>query len=408
MSSELIAALSSALESPRLIRHLEILCRAMASESGALFAALFVVDESGRRLRIRGVCASPPFERTAPRIEVARGESPILWEAIASGRGVIASAGDGKGPSALEEHVDCTSIMALPILVGPVPAGAVLLGKVRAPKGSDEFGEDEMVLATEVAAILGACIAEASGPGSAAASGAIAEELKALQADFVASVTHELRTPLTSLIGLAQAAADEHPCEETEHLLVQAKRLGRLIEDMLASQRLELKANRLPLEDINLLDVAREVAGQWTDSVSVSIPSPDSPVIAKAHRGAMRTILRHLFSNATRHAPGTSVSIRTEASGDNACLLVFEDDGPGIPEDQRERVFDRFYRIGSHSSRFTVGTGIGLFLVRRLAEEMGGSASMAEGSNGGAAVEIRLDRGETGNGAASSRVRPAS
>lgn len=403
MSSELIAALSSALESPRLIRHLEILCRAMASESDALFAALFVLDESGRRVRIRGVCASPPFERTAPRIEVARGDSPILWEAIASGRGVIASASAGKGPSAIEEQVDCTSIMALPVSVGPIPVGAVLLGKIREATGSDEFGEDEMVLATEVAAILGACMAEASGPGTAAASGEIAEELKALQADFVASVTHELRTPLTSLIGLAQAAAEEHPCDETEHLLIQAKRLGRLIEDMLASQRLELKANRLPLENTDLLDVAREVAQQWADSVSVAIPSPDSPVTAKAHRGAMRTVLRHLFSNAARHAPGASVSIHTETSDDNTCLLIFEDDGPGISEDQRERVFDRFYRIGSHSSRFTVGTGIGLFLVRRLAEEMGGSAVMAEGSNGGAAVEIRLARGEADTGAGAQR-----
>lgn len=392
MSSELTAAISLALESPRLVRRLEILCRAMASESDALFAALFVLDESGRRIRIRGVCASPPFERTAPRIEVARSDSPILWEAITSGRGAVAPAGAGKGPRALEEQVACSTLMALPVAVGPVSVGAMLLGRATGAAGGNGFNEGEMVLATEVAAIAGACIAEASGPGTAAASGEIAEELKALQADFVASVTHELRTPLTSLLGLAKAAVEEHPCDETERLLAQAKRLGQLIEDMLASQRLEQKRSRLPLETIDLLEVAREVAGQWAETAPASIIPADIPITAKAHRGAVRTILRHLFANSARHAPAAEVSIRTEASDDTTCLLIFEDDGPGIPEDQREKVFERFYRIGSHSSRFTAGTGIGLFLVRRLAEEMGGSAAITEGSNGGAAVEIRLDR----------------
>ncbi|RIK05257.1 MAG: hypothetical protein DCC49_12660 [Acidobacteria bacterium] len=391
MSSELVTAIASALESPRLIRRLEILCRTVASESDAVFAALFVLDESGRRTRIRGVCASPPFERTAARIEVARGESPVLWEAIAAGHGVVAPAGAGRGPSALEGRLRYDTIMALPVLVGPAPVGTVLLGKAK----EDGFSEDEMVLATEIAAIIGACLAEASGPATATASGEIAVELKALQADFVASVTHELRTPLTSLLGQAKAMAEDHPCDESESLLKQAKRLGQLIEDMLASQRLEQKRSHLPLEDIDLLAIAREVAEQWGESVPASIASPESPIIAKGHRGAMRTVLRHLFSNAARHAPGARVSIRAEARG-QTCVLIFEDDGPGIPEDQREKVFERFYRIGSHSSRFTAGTGLGLFLVRRLAEEMGGSAAAADGRNGGAAVEIRLDRALTG------------
>lgn len=388
MSSGLIASISYALESPRLVRRLEILCRAAAVEADALYAALFVLDESGRRVRIRGVCSTPPFERTAPRIEAARGEAPILWEAIASGRGSIAPADAGKGPGAIEERAACSSTMALPISVGPVPIGALLLGKPQSTGG--QFSEDEMVLASETCAIVGACIAEAAGPETAAASSEIADELQALQADFVAAITHELRTPLTSLLGLTQAVTENHPGEETEHLLGQAKRMHQLVEDLLASQRLDRKPNQLPLDEISIADVAREVADQWSDTVSISIAPSPTPVTAKAHKGAVRTILRHLFSNVARHAPGAEVTISAAPDVDGACVLLFEDNGPGIPEDERDRVFDRFYRVGSHDTRFTAGTGIGLFLVRRLAEEMGGTARAIEGSNGGAAIEIRL------------------
>jgi two-component system, OmpR family, sensor kinase len=219
------------------------------------------------------------------------------------------------------------------------------------------------------------------------------------QRAFVADASHELRTPLTVIRGqLEVLAAQERPSPEElrrVEALVQAEigRVSRLVDDLLLLARSEqtefLRAAPIELRPfveqlwdgmVLLADRHFELAG----------PVPDGVLTGDPDRLAQA--LRNLIGNAIEHtAAGAGlVRLRVQALPGGRLRLLVEDDGPGIPPDQRERVFDRFHRTDAARDRASGGTGLGLSIVRAIALAHGGEVCAGRSPEGGARVELEI------------------
>jgi PAS domain S-box-containing protein len=214
--------------------------------------------------------------------------------------------------------------------------------------------------------------------------------------EFVATVSHELRTPLTPLKGflLTLLRDDFNPGPEQRdeilrRMLQQADRLEVLIEDLLNMSRLERGEFRIEPSVVELDSVIDAVIADRQRPVG---RSGLYQLSALADEGRLVQVLTNLVSNAEKYSPADgsidiSVHCLTNAK-DPAAPGVIEiavsDQGCGIPEDQREAVFDRFRRLGNHLTREQGGTGLGLYIARRLVESMGGriwvEGQLGEGS----------------------------
>nr|MBA3302399.1 HAMP domain-containing histidine kinase [Acidimicrobiia bacterium] len=177
----------------------------------------------------------------------------------------------------------------------------------------------------------------------------------------------------------------------------QARRLERLVADLL--DLAHLRAGRFSLEraPVDLTAVALDVGGAARPAavaagVEVGHPaSPDgAPVVALADGGRVAQVLADLLDNAIRHAAST-VSLTVE-DGRGACRLVIDDDGPGIPAEERDLVFERFWSGGGRNDR-TATSGLGLTIAAELCSAMGGRATVADSPLGGARFVIELPSG---------------
>jgi two-component system, OmpR family, sensor kinase len=217
------------------------------------------------------------------------------------------------------------------------------------------------------------------------------------QRAFVADASHELRTPLTVIRGQLEVLASqrEPSGEEVRRVerLVQAEiaRISRLVDDLL----LLAKTEQTEFLRIEWIDLSTYVGELW-DGMSLLAnrhfelgPVPAGTLRADPDRLAQA--LRNLVGNAIEHttADGT-VRMRVQSAPGERIRFLVEDDGPGIPLDQRERVFHRFHRIDAARDRASGGTGLGLAIVRGIADAHGGTVSAGESQEGGARIELEL------------------
>jgi two-component system, OmpR family, sensor kinase len=218
------------------------------------------------------------------------------------------------------------------------------------------------------------------------------------QRAFVADASHELRTPLTVIRGQLEVLAAQSQPSEREvrrvEQLVQAEisRITRLVDDLLLLAKAE-QTEFLRLQSIDLPDY---VCGLWDGT---SLLARRRFELAKVSTGVLRAdpdrlaqALRNLIGNAIEHtADGEGlVRMRTEALAGGRVRFVVEDDGPGIEADQRERVFDRFHRTDTARDRASGGAGLGLAIVRAIAEAHGGQVTAEASEEGGASVVLEL------------------
>ena len=209
-------------------------------------------------------------------------------------------------------------------------------------------------------------------------------QLDTARKEFVANASHELRTPLFSLAGFLELMSDEDLDEETRAgFLVttreQVDRLTRLSADLLDLSRMDAGRLRVESEEVVLAEVARALVEELQPIAEgaghlLSLDTePHAWALADEER--VLQIGRALLANAIAHTPpGTEIVLRTGRQ-DSTALLSVSDDGPGIPEEHAERIFDRFYRIeGPHAS----GSGLGLAIARELAERMHGTVELSK------------------------------
>ena len=206
------------------------------------------------------------------------------------------------------------------------------------------------------------------------------EKLVGTQRGVLANVSHELRTPLARM----RLALELLPIAERTELRTSLERdiaeLDELIGELLLASRLD-SDRPLQLEPLDLLALAAEEAAGYGLEVR------GRPVEVRGDARLLRRLIRNLLENARRHAPGASIEVEVGPSDDGLARIAVSDRGPGVPEGERERIFEPFYRAASAPAG-SDGVGLGLALVRQIARHHGGDARCLARSGGGSVFEV--------------------
>lgn len=209
------------------------------------------------------------------------------------------------------------------------------------------------------------------------------------QREFVSDASHELRNPVATSkaqLEVALAHSDAADWEETARIvLVEQERLGNLVDDMLLLARLDEGRPSQPTE-VDLDDIVFAEANRQ-QGVAVDVSAVEATRVI-GDFGQLTRLVRNLVDNAARHAR-SRVGLSLTNTGRNA-LLVVADDGSGVPQEDRDRVFERFVRLEESRSRDAGGAGLGLALVDAVVAAHSGSVKVADAAGGGARFEVRL------------------
>jgi len=203
-------------------------------------------------------------------------------------------------------------------------------------------------------------------------------EVDRMRRDLVANVSHELRTPITALrAGLENLVDGVEPPgpEQLRTMLKQVERLGRLVAQLLDLSRLEsgaLPLQRRPFEVRALLEDAADESRLHAPHVQVSVAVDEPGLWADGDPERVHQVVANLLENAVRHSPaGGRVEVRAHPDRGRVAIEV-SDEGPGIPEEEASRVFERFYRADSARSSSHGGAGLGLAIARWIVDLHGG------------------------------------
>lgn len=216
------------------------------------------------------------------------------------------------------------------------------------------------------------------------------------QKHFVADAAHELRSPLAALKlqvqGLQRAGDDAARELAVARLAAGIDRATRLVEQMLALARHEasaaagLQPERVSLPEVARLAISDVVAAAQARDIDIGIARAD-PAMVQGQPEALRTLLRNLLDNAVKYTPpGGRVDLGI-AAGAGGIALSVDDSGPGLPESERERVLDRFYRVGEAQAP---GSGLGLAIVKSIADLHVATVSLDRSPLGGLRVLVRF------------------
>jgi two-component system sensor histidine kinase TctE len=215
----------------------------------------------------------------------------------------------------------------------------------------------------------------------------------ATQQRFIADAAHQLRTPVAGIKTQTELALRQNRPEEVQATLKQlhnaTAQTARLVNQLLSLARAEPAAGRgLNSEPLDLVELARDTTTEWVPralarNIDLGFDSPLATARIQGDPFMLREMLTNLLDNAVRYTqPGGQVTVRVEA-GPRTMALTVEDNGPGIPEAEREQVFERFHRVlGSGAD----GCGLGLAIVREIALSHGGDAAVTGGANGSGTV----------------------
>jgi two-component system phosphate regulon sensor histidine kinase PhoR len=230
--------------------------------------------------------------------------------------------------------------------------------------------------------------------------------LERARQDFFGNVSHELKTPVTAIRGAIETILDDaemEPQVRTRFLdgaRRHAARLGTLVTDLLALARLEGGPRNLQRGDVDLVVVASEVlaaaeAAARVRSIGLELQSGGSgdrleELVVEGDEEAIRQAISNLVDNAIAYSPeGDAVRVVLTIEGEIVRIDVI-DRGIGIPPDSLERIFERFYRVDEARSRARGGTGIGLSIVKHVAQAHGGTASVASEPGRGSTFTVRV------------------
>ena len=260
------------------------------------------------------------------------------------------------------------------------------------------FGDDDVELLRTIGALLAGIVEKGRLQAEVEARLAELTALDAARAELMSVVTHELRTPLAvvrAYVELLGGAASDSPSagEWQASALEQVARLDHLVDSILASARGEGLTGlaRSPFDAVAAVDETVDTLRLLLRSHPIRWERPREPLIAVGDAARFKQVLEQLLDNEAKYAPtDDAVSIGAWRDGDAVCVYV-TDDGPGVPAEDWESVFEPFVRIdGRGRSR---GSGIGLFAARRLMDAMGGRVWLEPNGYGGSRFVVELPGG---------------
>ena len=375
--------------------------------------AQVVDDASGKVLAstsnvagLTALYALPSGHTTPTAIATNRGDEQVVAERHVSGRTavVVFAGGSNRVLSIVTGDIQGHLLFALPaIVLAALAASWLLIGRALRPVER---------MRAEAAEITGSDlhrrIPQPSGDDEI---GRLARTLNSMldrieqsstqQRRFVSDASHELRTPLaavrTSLeVGLAHP--DQAPWPElAERAVTETTRLQRLVDALLLQARADASALVVQREPVDLAELARSTA-----TAPARIPVDlhvDNSVVVLGDADQLTRLIRNLLDNADRHAAG-HVRLTVTTENEDTALIEVADDGPGIPAEDRDRIFDRFVRLQASRTRragSSAGTGLGLSIARDIVTAHGGIITVTdsrpeppEGSGPGATFAVRI------------------
>jgi two-component system phosphate regulon sensor histidine kinase PhoR len=198
-------------------------------------------------------------------------------------------------------------------------------------------------------------------------------ETARLQSDFVAAVSHEFRSPLTTIRSLSEMLhagrmIDENRPQYYRTLVAESARLQRLVETLLNFGRMESGQRRLRFEEVDAAELVRDVVSSFSASDRRIEVHGESPIPLQADREAVGAAVRNLIDNALRYSPAPEPVEVTVAKEYGQVLIAVKDRGPGVPREECEAIFQRFVRGSAAANCNVRGTGVGLAMVRHIAE----------------------------------------
>jgi two-component system, OmpR family, sensor kinase len=214
---------------------------------------------------------------------------------------------------------------------------------------------------------------------------------------FVADASHELRTPVTSIRGFAELfrrGAGDRPADLANvmrRIEQEGERMGALVEELLLLARLDQgqPLERQPVDVAAVVEAAVEAARAADPERPIEVDS-QRPLIVLGAESRLRQVVDNLLTNARVHTPpGTAIHVRL-AAADEQAVLEIADEGPGVPAEEVDRIFERFYRTDRSRTRSQGGVGLGLAIVRSLVEAHGGAVAYRPRPGGGSIFSVAL------------------
>ena len=220
------------------------------------------------------------------------------------------------------------------------------------------------------------------------------KEIDQMKSDFISLVSHELRTPLTSIIGFVSfildgkaGAINDRQRNSLARVQRQSKRLAALINDLLDISRIESGRIQMDQKPISLLEIVthriEEIRPQADEkSIRLVLTTPESVPEVRGDEARMGQVFTNLIGNAIKFTPNNGeVSVKVEADG-NLLHVEVIDTGPGIPPEERQKIFDKFYQLSDISTRQQGGSGLGLSISKSIVEAHGGKLWIDDGNQG--------------------------
>ena len=223
-------------------------------------------------------------------------------------------------------------------------------------------------------------------------------ESQKMKADFLTNISHELRTPLSLIISPLEKIMKEKKNGQQEmfHIMHRnAKRLLKLVNQLLDLAKLDSKSIKLKLRKGNVIDDIRLISSYFKSAASergirFDVNFHEQKVDATFDHQVLETILSNLLSNALKFTPAAGTVVLDVLHDNDHIKITVRDNGVGIPVNQHEKIFDRFYQVNSLNTREHEGTGIGLSLVKELVEHLHGTINVASSPGAGATFIVRL------------------
>jgi signal transduction histidine kinase len=224
------------------------------------------------------------------------------------------------------------------------------------------------------------------------------QELDRMRSEFVAITSHELRTPITAIRGFIKTLTHQlerlSPVEAKDFLDIidaQSERLARLVNDLLVVSRIEARRLELQVRDVEVAPFLRRVAAFFDGGRGrIDLLLPDERVTSRFDPDRMEQVLHNLLDNALKFSPGEAPIVLSAGEPDNVLEFTVTDRGSGIPPEEITRIFERFHQVGDPMTREQNGVGLGLYISKRIVDEMGGEIRVSSEVGEGTTFRVRL------------------
>lgn len=216
------------------------------------------------------------------------------------------------------------------------------------------------------------------------------------QQNFLLAVTHELKSPLASVKLYLQTILKRDLDREQQQVflsnsLKDIERLDDLVENVLLATKLESRSFNLPKEDINLSELLGEVVDRMQKNAcktEVIKTEVQEGLMLHADRFAITNVVTNLLENAIKYSPPCATVLVDLYRKDNNIVFSVADRGPGIPEEEKKRIFNKFYRMGNEHTRKTKGTGLGLYIVKSVLLKHDATIKVKDNTPNGTIFEV--------------------